>query len=179
VTTQKQKTQPAKVKKKPTKYSKLMAVAGKELAAKKKALVLAERALQKAKQRHEELIAEVARLDMLERSLKSYVEGTEPPTNIRYIYNYPQWIYTPSITVPNYSQPQWTYGTNLGAYSVTCQNSNLTSGIQSGLAGAAQSQYGAATTNMATAVHAGTGSWITVDLTTNEPNEEIALEHSA
>src|SRR5260370_649129 len=86
----------SKPKKKSTKYSKLLAVAAKELAARKKALVLAERKLAGAKRTHEELIADVARLDMVERSLKALVEGTEPPQNVRYIYQYPQWVWYPS-----------------------------------------------------------------------------------
>jgi len=30
------------------------------------------------------ILGEVARLDMLERSLKALVEGTEPPQNVKY-----------------------------------------------------------------------------------------------
>jgi hypothetical protein len=107
----KTKTQTKKVKKTPTKYSRLLVVAAKELAAKKKTLVQAERALAKAKQKHEELIAEVARLDMVERSLKAMVEGTEPPTNVKYVYNYPQWVWC-----PYYQQPYVTYYWNGGNY---------------------------------------------------------------
>lgn len=142
----KAKTQTKKVKKSPTKYSKLLVVAQKELAAKKKALVSAERSLAKAKQKHEELIAEVARLDMVERSLKAMVEGTEPPTNVRYVYNYPQWVwyptqqpyvtftvpswqYTPSTTVPNngttyYNAPN-IGGSILTSGTVTCNAGGL------------------------------------------------------
>lgn len=125
---------PAAKTKKPSKkfpkYSKLLAVASKGLAAKKKALVQAERALAKAKQRHDGLVAETARLDMVERSLKALIEGTEPPTNIRYVYNYPTWVWQPPAAVP-----QWTYTTpNLPNYTV-CQNANLTSVGNSGFAG--------------------------------------------
>jgi len=80
-------------KKRSTKYSKLAAVCSKELAAKKKALVLAEKRLAKAQKTHQELLAEVARLDMLERSLKAVNEGLEPPQNVRYVYSYPQWVW--------------------------------------------------------------------------------------
>jgi hypothetical protein len=113
------KTPPAKNKKKVTKYSKLMLVASKELNTKKKALVAAERALQTAKQRHEDLIAEVARLDMVERSLKALVEGTEPPTNVRYVYNYPQWVW-------QYQTPYSPGYTTSPGYTITCQNSQIT-----------------------------------------------------
>ena len=136
---QKSKTQSAKVKKTATKYPKLLVVAENELENEKKALVLAERALQKAKQKHEELVASIARLDMLARSLKAFVEGTEPPTNVRYVYNYPQWVWQPTYTYPNYpqSQPNWNYyspsitspGIYTPNYTVTCQNSGLTSDL--------------------------------------------------
>lgn len=140
----KAKTQPKKVKKAPTKYSKLLVVAQKELETRKKALVSAERALAKAKQKHEELIQEVARLDMVERSLKAMVEGTEPPTNVRYVYNYPQWVWYP-VQQPyvTYTTPSWQYTPsttvpsiysvntpNLGG-SALC-NGNFSGGLQSG-----------------------------------------------
>src|SRR5271157_88489 len=80
-------------KKRSTKYSKLAAVCSKELAAKKKALVLAEKRLAKAQKTHGDLLTEVARLDMLERSLKAVNEGLEPPQNVRYVYSYPQWVW--------------------------------------------------------------------------------------
>jgi hypothetical protein len=97
----KSKVKQGKSGKKPSsKYGKLLVVATKELSTKKKALIQAERNLAKVKQTHEELIREVARLDMVERSLKALVDGTEPPTNIKYIYQYPPWVYTPYYTVP-------------------------------------------------------------------------------
>jgi len=95
------KKQPAKTKKRSTKYSKLAAVCSKELAAKKKALILAEKRLATATKSHQELLAEVARLDMLERSLRAVNEGLEPPQNIKYVYTYPNWIWQ----YPN----QWPY----------------------------------------------------------------------
>jgi hypothetical protein len=78
---------------KANKYSKLMLAASKELEAKKKALVKAEKALAKVTKTHQDLLSEVARLDMVERSLKALVEGTEPPHNVRYVYTYPNWVY--------------------------------------------------------------------------------------
>src|SRR5271167_2307053 len=80
-------------KKRSTKYGKLAAVCSKELSAKKAALVRAEKAFAKAAKTHTELLAEVARLDMLDRSLKALINGTEPPQNVRYVYNYPQWVW--------------------------------------------------------------------------------------
>ena len=91
----------AKSKAKTNKYTKLMAAASKELADKKKFLVKAEKTLAKATKAHSELLAEVARLDMLERSLKALVEGTEPPQNVKYTYTYPQWVW--------YYPSQWWY----------------------------------------------------------------------
>src|SRR5277367_6391246 len=80
-------------KKRSTKYGKLASVCSKELSAKKAALVRAEKAFAKAAKTHTELLAEVARLDMLDRSLKALINGTEPPQNIRYVYSYPQWVW--------------------------------------------------------------------------------------
>jgi hypothetical protein len=80
-------------KKRSTKYGKLAAVCAKELSAKKAALVRAEKALAKAQKTHTELLSEVARLDMLDRSLKALINGTEPPQNVRYVYTYPQWVW--------------------------------------------------------------------------------------
>src|SRR5271169_2565917 len=80
-------------KKRSTKYGKLAAVCSKELTAKKAALVRAEKALAKAQKTHQELLGEVARLDMLDRSLKALINGTEPPQNVRYVYTYPQWVW--------------------------------------------------------------------------------------
>jgi hypothetical protein len=101
---------------KANKYSKLMLAASKELAAKKKALVKAEKALARGTKTHQELLGEVARLDMVERSLKALVEGTEPPQNVRYVYTYPQWVW---------SYPQWCYTTTYpynGTYTITLGN---------------------------------------------------------
>jgi hypothetical protein len=86
-------------KKRSTKYGKLAAVCSKELAAKKAALVRAEKALAKAQRTHTELLSEVARLDMLDRSLKALINGTEAPQNVRYVYSYPQWVW--------YGNPYW------------------------------------------------------------------------
>src|SRR5277367_4634555 len=80
-------------KKRSTKYGKLASVCSKELSAKKAALVRAEKAFAKAAKTHTELLAEVARLDMLDRSLKALINGTEPPQNVRYVYSYPQWVW--------------------------------------------------------------------------------------
>ena len=80
-------------KKRSTKYGKLAAVCTKELSAKKAALVRAEKAFAKAQKTHTELLSEVARLDMLDRSLKALINGTEPPQNVRYVYSYPQWVW--------------------------------------------------------------------------------------
>ena len=80
------KKTPTKVKKHSSKYSKLALVAGKELAAKKTALVRAEKALAKAQKTHQELSRKVARLDMLDRSLKALIErhraATEHPLRL-------------------------------------------------------------------------------------------------
>jgi hypothetical protein len=80
-------------KKRSTKYGKLAAVCSKELVGKKAALVRAEKALAKAQRTHTELLSEVARLDMLDRSLKALINGTEAPQNVRYVYSYPQWVW--------------------------------------------------------------------------------------
>lgn len=125
------KKAPAKVKKHSSKYSKLAIVAGKELAAKKTALVRAEKALAKAQKTHQELLGEVARLDMLDRSLKALINGTEPPQNVRYVYTYPQWVWNPNygywynngtITIGQ-TQPTWQTTTSNFQGGQTC---NLT-----------------------------------------------------
>jgi hypothetical protein len=82
-------------KKHSPKYSKIAATCSKELEAKKKALASAEKTLAKAQRTHSELLSEVARLDMLDRSLKALINGTEPPQNVRYVYTYPQWVWYP------------------------------------------------------------------------------------
>jgi hypothetical protein len=117
---------------KANKYSKLMLVASKELAEKKKALAKAEKALATAQKTHTELLAEVARLDMVERSLKALVDGTPPPQNVRYVYSYPQWVWQGGIgwywnggtwtTTPQYT----TYGNAQGGLTL----GNVQGGIQ-------------------------------------------------
>jgi hypothetical protein len=104
-------------KKHSTKYSKLAAVCSKELTAKKTALVRAEKALAKAQKTHSELLSEVARLDMLDRSLKALINGTEPPQNVRYVYTYPQWVWYPYNGW--YGCNPYTYTVTLGAQSGT------------------------------------------------------------
>lgn len=86
----------------PINYKKIAEQCATELADKKKALAKAEKTLATATKNHQQLLAEVARLDMAERSMKALAEGTEPPQNIRYVYTYPQWVWQP---YPN----QWWY----------------------------------------------------------------------
>lgn len=111
-------------KKRSTKYGKLAAVCAKELSAKKAALVRAEKALARAQKSHTELLSEVARLDMLDRSLKALINGTEPPQNVKYVYTYPQWVWQGApygwwwngsgyTYTGGYTQPSYTY-TNAG-----------------------------------------------------------------
>ena len=76
-----------------TDYKKLATRTAMELADKKKALAKAEKAMATAQKNHTELLSDVARLDMVERSLKALVEGTNPPQNVRYVYSYPQWVW--------------------------------------------------------------------------------------
>lgn len=110
------KETPKTPKKRSTKYSKLAAVCSKELAAKKKALVLAEKRLAKATKTHQELLQEVARLDMLDRSLRAVNEGLEPPQNVKYVYTYPQWVWNPGW-YSVYNTPYYQSGTiTLGSY---------------------------------------------------------------
>jgi hypothetical protein len=115
-------------KKRSTKYSKLAAVCSKELAAKKKALVLAEKRLAKAQKTHQELLAEVARLDMLERSLKAVNEGLEPPQNVRYVYSYPQWVWygNPNGWYWNGNNYTYTLGNYQGGSALCNSNGNFT-----------------------------------------------------
>jgi hypothetical protein len=114
-------------KKRSTKYSKLAAVCSKELAAKKKALVLAEKRLAKAQKTHQELLAEVARLDMLERSLKAVNEGLEPPQNVRYVYSYPQWVWygNPNGWYWNGNSYTYTIGNYQGGSSLCNYNNSV------------------------------------------------------
>jgi len=121
----------AKSKAKTSKYTKLMKAASKELADKKKALIKAEKALATATKNHQEIVQEVARLDMLERSLKALAEGTEPPQNVRYVYNYPQWVWSWPNYYPNggYTIPntgQWTFTTQPPTFGT------LTGGLNNG-----------------------------------------------
>jgi hypothetical protein len=119
----------AKSKTKTSKYAKLMKAASKELADKKNALAKAEKTLATASKNHAELLQETARLDMLERSLKALVDGTEPPTNVKYVYNYPQWVWT----YPNQgwgTQVWQTPGTvSTPYYYGTIQNGQVTNAI--------------------------------------------------
>ena len=109
-------------KKRSTKYTKLAAVCSKELSAKKKALVLAEKRLSKAQRAHAELLAEVARLDMLDRSLRALNEGLEPPQNVRYVYTYPQWVWQPN---------PWQWGRwYVDSYTITCGSQNAPLNVQ-------------------------------------------------
>ena len=143
-------------KKRSTKYGKLAAVCTKELSAKKAALVRAEKALAKAQKNHTELLSEVARLDMLDRSLKALINGTEPPQNVRYVYTYPQWVWQGApygwwwngsgyTYNGGYTQPSYTYtsgqnsqfnvntiNTTVGDAPVVTTTSGLTTGLQSG-----------------------------------------------
>jgi len=117
---------PKKVKKHSSKYSKLAAVCSKELAAKKKALVAAEKRLANAQRTHQELLSEVARLDMLDRSLNALIQGTEPPQNVKYVYTYPQWVW-----YPNNPGSGWWYNNGtitLGSQTFTGNGSNLQGG---------------------------------------------------
>jgi hypothetical protein len=115
-------------KKRSTKYGKLAAVCSKELAAKKAALVRAEKAFAKAQKTHTELLSEVARLDMLDRSLKALINGTEAPQNVRYVYSYPQWVW--------YGNPYWngnTWTLSLGTtYQQPYTYANLNGNFQGG-----------------------------------------------
>lgn len=137
-----------------TKYTKLAAHCSKELNAKKKALVAAEKRLAKAQQSHQDLLSEVARLDMLDRCLRAVNEKTTPPQNIKYVYTYPYWVWNPGYvtytvpnTVPNYTQPQWTFtntpnlqggslltNTQVG-YNSQYQNGTITCTLNSGTVG--------------------------------------------
>jgi len=125
----------AKSKAKTSKYTKLMVAASKELADKKKALIKAEKALAAATKNHQEIVQEVARLDMLERSLKALAEGTEPPYNVKYIYTYPTWVwswpnyYTYPYTI--YNPPQWAF-TNVPTYQGGTTQNGYNSGVYQG-----------------------------------------------
>ena len=106
----------------------------KELAEKKKALIKAEKTLAKAQQAHQDLLSEVARLDMLDRSLRAVNEKTQPPQSVRYVYSYPQWVWNPYTYVPNGGQ--WTITTQ------PYQGSLLTGGLpNNGLTGGLQNGY--------------------------------------
>src|SRR5271166_3218778 len=129
----KKKTAIPKIKKqRQTKYTKLALVCAKELAAKKKALVAAEKRLAKAQLTHQELLSEVARLDMLDRSLKAVNDKTQPPQNIKYVYTYPQWVWNPPYTynVPN--NGQWTFTTQPNWVGYNTPNTSGATGIVNG-----------------------------------------------
>jgi hypothetical protein len=162
-----------------TDYNKIFERVKKELSDKKKALIKAERVLANAKKSHDGLVAETARLDMVERSLKALIEGTEPPTNIRYVYNYPTWVWQPPAAVP-----QWTYTTpnmpTLPSYTI-CQNTNLTSVSNSGFAGTFTAGGGSLLTNTVAcnsiSPDAGTAlGGVTVDLSTFAPALDELVE---
>ena len=122
----------------PINYKKIAEQCAKELADKKKALVKAEKALASATKNHQELLSEVARLDMAERSMKALVEGTEPPQNIKYVYSYPQWVWNPysngwywngngyTYTIGNAHAQTQTYGTLQGGSLLTTGTNCLT-----------------------------------------------------
>jgi len=115
-------------KKRSTKYSKLATVCSKELTAKKAALVRAEKALAKAQKTHTELLSEVARLDMLDRSLKALINGTEPPQNVRYVYTYPQWVWNGYPYGWYWNGNTWTTGN----FNYSTLQTPVTSNIQGG-----------------------------------------------
>ncbi len=141
----KKSSTPKSKKSRVTKYTKLALVCAKELAAKKKALVQAEKRLAKAQQTHQDLLSEVARLDMLDRSLRAINEKTQPPQNIKYVYTYPQWVWNPpyTFTVPNYipNSGQWTF---------TTQPSYLQGGLNTPNLGTAIGGSGSLLTNSGT-----------------------------
>jgi hypothetical protein len=123
----------AKRGRKPTNapYKKISTQCANELKEKKAALVRAEKALAKAQKTHTELLSEVARLDMLDRSLKALINGLEPPQNVKYVYTYPQWVWYPNGT-------GWWYQTSptitLSAPTITTTGSlGTTSNWQGGL----------------------------------------------
>jgi hypothetical protein len=123
------KVRTPKIKKqRQTKYTKLALVCAKELAAKKKALVAAEKRLAKAQLTHQELLSEVARLDMLDRSLKAVNEKSQPPQNIKYVYTYPQWVWNPYV----YNPGQWTFTTTPTYVGYNTPNTSGATGIVNG-----------------------------------------------
>ena len=194
----------AKSKTKSSKYSKLMANSTKELNDKKKALVKAEKDLAKASKTHSDLLGEVARLDMLERSLKALVEGTEPPQNVKYVYNYPNWIWsypwwwgTQYYYPNNYyinTLPDPYYGTlgtlvtntQTGVYNsgaIGTQTGIYNSGVDSGsiMVNCQNSSNTVASTTTATGsniLSAGTGLWNTVNTTVNTSTDDLVIDLS-
>jgi hypothetical protein len=132
------KSTPKIKKQRQTKYTKLALVCAKELAAKKKALVAAEKRLAKAQLTHQELLSEVARLDMLDRSLKAVNDKTQPPQNIKYVYTYPQWVWNPPYTynVPN--NGQWTFTTQPNWVGYNTPNTSGGTILNGGLSGSFQ-----------------------------------------
>jgi hypothetical protein len=190
---------PKTKKKKVTKYTKLALHASKELAGKKKALVAAEKRLAAAQKNHSELLAEVARLDMLDRSLKALIEGTEPPQNIRYVYTYPNWVWYPNQQWYPYGGSTITLNTtgSNGTYQVpTTQtitsNGNFQGGCFSNAVGVSNSGN-ISTFNLATAncgssdgatgvTLSSTGTapqWTTVNMTNSSPEMVVDLTTGA
>jgi hypothetical protein len=112
-------------------YKKTAEHCSKQLADTKKALVKAEKALSKAQLTHQDLLSEVARLDMLDRSLKAVNDKTQPPQNIKYVYTYPQWVWNPyyngTYTIP--SQGQWTLTTQPNWVGYNTPNPNGATGV--------------------------------------------------
>jgi hypothetical protein len=112
-------------------YKKTAEHCSKQLADTKKALVKAEKQLAKAQQTHQELLSEVARLDMLDRSLKAVNDKTQPPQNIKYVYTYPQWVWNPyTYTIPN--SGQWTFTTQPTWVGYNTPNTSGGTGIVNG-----------------------------------------------
>lgn len=135
-----------------TKYTKLAAHVTKELNVKKRALVKAEKALSRAQQTHQDLLSEVARLDMLDRSLKAVNEKTTPPQNVKYVYTYPYWVWNPgyTYTVPSYT-PQSTF-TTPAPPSFCGTYTNTPASLSGGLSNGGYAQGGVLTTNASSPV---------------------------
>src|SRR5208282_5957351 len=94
-------------------------------------------ALAKAQATHQELLSEVARLDMLDRSLKAVNDKTQPPQNIKYVYTYPTWVWNPYYNTPNYvpNNGQWTFTTQPNWVGYNTPNTSGGTAIGGGLNG--------------------------------------------